>query len=125
MISDPDATAASARVVAYEVLASTNAQALALARQGERGPLWISARTQTAGRGRRGRVWVSQPGNVYATLLLTAPAPGQYWPQLSLVAALAVHDAVVGAAPPLAPVLAIKWPNDLLLSGAKFAGILV
>ena len=44
---------------------------------------------QTAGRGRRGRTWVSEPGNLYASLLLTAPASPEHWPQLSLVAALA------------------------------------
>src|SRR5262249_57999019 len=47
------------------------------------------------------------------------------WPQLSFVAALAIHDAVVEVAADLKPRLAIKWPNDLLLAGAKFAGILI
>ena len=59
----------------YETLGSTNAEALARARAGERGPLWITAETQTAGRGRRGSQWVSPPGNLYATLLLTEPSP--------------------------------------------------
>ncbi len=58
-------------------------------------------------------------------LLLTNPALAEYWPELSFVAALAIHDAVVEVAPALKPRLAIKWPNDLLLSGAKFAGILI
>ena len=97
------------RLVAHQVLGSTNTEALNLARQGERGPLWITAERQTAGRGRRGRAWISQPGNLYASLLLTAPAPVAHWPELSFVARL----------------LAIKWPNDLLLEGAKFAGILI
>ena len=48
-------------------IGSTNAEALALARAGERGPLWITAQRQTAGRGRRGRTWVSEPGNLYAS----------------------------------------------------------
>jgi BirA family biotin operon repressor/biotin-[acetyl-CoA-carboxylase] ligase len=119
------ATAAGVRVIAHEVLGSTSAEALRLAAQGEGGPLWVVAARQTAGRGRRGRAWVSQPGNLYASLLLTNPAPAARWPQLSFVAALAVHDAVVAAAPHLAPQLAVKWPNDLLLAGAKFAGILI
>ena len=85
--------------------------------QGERGPLWITAQRQTAGRGRRGRAWVSEPGNLYASLLLTDPAPPEHWPELSFVAALAVHDAVAEVAPALEPRLAIKWPNDLLLAG--------
>jgi BirA family biotin operon repressor/biotin-[acetyl-CoA-carboxylase] ligase len=122
---DPRATAAGMRLVAHEVLGSTNAEALALARNGERGPLWITASRQTAGRGRRGRAWVSEPGNLFVSLLLTARAPPEHWPELSFVAALALHDAVVELAPPLKPRLAIKWPNDLLLAGEKFAGILI
>lgn len=122
---EPRATAAGVRLIAHDVLGSTNAEALDLARAGERGPLWITAERQTAGRGRRGRAWISQPGNLYATLLLTGSAPPERWPQLSFVAALAVHDAVVEVAPQLKPVLAIKWPNDLLLKSAKFAGILI
>lgn len=109
----------------YETLGSTNAEALALARAGERGPLWITAAAQTAGRGRRGSAWVSKPGNLYATLLLTDPAPPPEAPQLSFVAALALHDAVAQCAPSLGPALKVKWPNDLLLGGAKLAGILI
>ncbi len=122
---DPRATAAGMRLVAHDVLGSTNAEALSLARQGERGPLWITAGRQTAGRGRRGRAWVSEPGNLYASLLLTDPAPAEHWPELSFVAALAIHDAVVEVASRLKSLLAIKWPNDLLLSGKKFAGVLI
>ena len=96
------------------------------ARAGERGPLWITAARQTAGRGRRGRAWMSEPGNLYASLLLTDPAPPAHLPELCFVAALAMHDAVAelrrrgwrrGST--------LKWPNDLLLDGAKFAGILI
>ncbi|HEY6994394.1 MAG TPA: biotin--[acetyl-CoA-carboxylase] ligase [Xanthobacteraceae bacterium] len=122
---EPRATTAGVRVVAHEVLGSTNAEALSLARRGERGPLWVTAGRQRAGRGRRGRAWISEPGNLYASLLLTGPPPARHWPELSFVAALAVHDAVVAVAARLAPLLAIKWPNDLLLAGAKFAGILI
>jgi BirA family transcriptional regulator, biotin operon repressor / biotin---[acetyl-CoA-carboxylase] ligase len=122
---EPRATAAGVRLVAHEVLGSTNAEALRLARGGEHGPLWIVAERQTAGRGRRGRNWISEPGNLFATLLLTAPAPRERWPELSFVAALAVHDAILELANELGPGLAIKWPNDILLAGAKIAGILV
>ena len=119
------AIAAGARLITHDVLDSTNGHALALARGGERGLLWITAQRQTAGRGRRGRTWVSQPGNLYATLLLASPVRPQCWPQLSLVAGLAVYDALIEIAPDLKQRLAIKWPNDLLLDGAKFAGILI
>ena len=116
---------AGVRHLAYETLGSTNAEALALARAGERGPLWITARSQTAGRGRRSSQWISPPGNLYATLLLTEPSPSAQAPQLSFVAALALHDAVANVAPRLGPALKVKWPNDLLVGPAKVAGILI
>jgi BirA family transcriptional regulator, biotin operon repressor / biotin---[acetyl-CoA-carboxylase] ligase len=116
---------AGARHIAYETLGSTNAEALALARAGERGPLWITAQSQSAGRGRRGSIWVSAPGNLYATLLLSEPSAPEHAPQLSFVAALALHDAIAECAPQLGPLLTLKWPNDLLLGAAKVAGILI
>lgn len=122
---DPRASGAGVRLVACETVGSTNAEALARARRGERGPLWITAERQSSGRGRRGRAWVSQAGNLHASLLLTPPAQAERWAELSFVAALAVHDAVTDVAPGIRSKLAIKWPNDLLLSDAKFAGILI
>jgi BirA family biotin operon repressor/biotin-[acetyl-CoA-carboxylase] ligase len=116
---------AGARHIAYDTLGSTNAEALALARAGERGPLWITAKSQSAGRGRRGSQWVSAPGNLFATLLLTEPSAPAQAPQVSFVAALALHDAVSDVAPQVAPALMVKWPNDLLLEGKKLAGILI
>ena len=122
---DPRATAAGVRLVAHGELGSTNVEALEAARRGERGPLWITAGRQTAGRGRHGRSWISERGNLHASLLLALPAPAERWPQLSFAASLAVHDAIVGLARELEPRLAIKWPNDVLLDGAKLAGILL
>jgi BirA family biotin operon repressor/biotin-[acetyl-CoA-carboxylase] ligase len=116
---------AGVRHIAYETLGSTNAEALALARAGERGPLWLTAASQSAGRGRRGSQWVSPPGNLYATLLLVEPSPPAQAPQLSFVTALALHDAVAVCAPQLGPLLKVKWPNDLLVEKAKVAGILI
>jgi BirA family transcriptional regulator, biotin operon repressor / biotin---[acetyl-CoA-carboxylase] ligase len=116
---------AGVRHISYDTLGSTNAEALARARAGERGPLWVTACTQSAGRGRRGSTWVSDAGNLYATLLLTEPSPPAAAAQLSFVAALALHDAVAECAPQLGPLLRLKWPNDLLLGGAKLAGILI
>src|SRR6185312_969782 len=116
---------AGVRHMNYETLGSTNAEALVLARAGECGPLWISARTQSAGRGRRGSHWVSPAGNLHATLLLSKPSPPAVAPQLSFVAALAVHDAIAACAPQLGPDLKVKWPNDLLVEKSKVAGILI
>lgn len=114
-----------APVVAVDRVDSTNAEALRRAGAGERGPLWITAREQSAGRGRRGRTWTSPPGNLHATLLLNDAAPAAVAPQLGFVAGLAVHDAAVALVPRLAGRLALKWPNDLLCGGAKLAGILI
>jgi BirA family biotin operon repressor/biotin-[acetyl-CoA-carboxylase] ligase len=122
MASDP---ASDARIAILDTIDSTNAEALRRARAGERGPLWIVAKRQTAGRGRRGRAWVSSPGNLNATLLLSDPAPAAAAPQLGFVAGLALHDAATRAAPALAPRLALKWPNDLLCGARKIAGILI
>ena len=122
---EPRATAAGVRLIAHEVLGSTNAEALRLAREGGHGPLWVTAERQTAGRGRRGRAWISSTGNLHASLLLTEPTAAEHWPQLSFVAALAAHDAVVEVAADLKRLLGIKWPNDLLLAGAKLGGILI
>src|SRR4051812_5602356 len=121
----PGAQAAGVRLIAHDTLPSTNAEALTRARGGERGPFWITAARQTAGRGRRGNVWISEPGNLYASLLLTDAAPAAHLPELCFVVALAVRDAVADLAPRLASELKLKWPNDLLLDGAKLAGILI
>jgi BirA family biotin operon repressor/biotin-[acetyl-CoA-carboxylase] ligase len=113
------------RILHLDTIDSTNAEALRRARAGERGPLWIVAGEQSVGRGRRGRAWVSRPGNLYATLLLSDPAPAAAAPQLGFVAALALVDAATAAAPALAPRLALKWPNDLLCGTRKIGGILI
>src|SRR5687767_9259177 len=97
------------RHIALPTTDSTNAEALRRARAGEAGPLWITAQTQSAGRGRGGNAWVSEQGNLYATLLLRAPSPPSVAPQLAFVAGLAVHDAVAGCAPNLGPSLQLKW----------------
>jgi len=116
---------AGVRHIDYETLGSTNAEALALARAGECGPLWLTAARQSSGRGRQGSQWISPPGNLYATLLLTEPSSPAMAPQLSFVTALAVHDAIAGCAPQLGPLVNIKWPNDLLIERKKVAGILI
>src|SRR5215468_2238165 len=122
---DPSVIAAGVRLVSQHLVVSTNSEALSMARQGECGPLWVTAARQSAGRGRRGRAWMSEPGNLFASLLLTNPAAAERRPELAFVAALAVHDAVVEVAADLGPRIAIKWPNDLLVGGDKVAGILI
>lgn len=122
---DPGPIAAGVRLAKYHEIGSTNAEALSRLRRGERGPLWIVAEKQTAGRGRHRRPWISEPGNLYATLLITAPAPAARAPELAFVAGIAGHDTIVDVAPALQPRLRLKWPNDLLCDGAKLGGILI
>lgn len=113
------------RIVHFESIDSTNAEAHRRAGKGERGPLWIIADRQTAGRGRLGRGWVSEPGNLYATHLFTIAATPAAASQVSFVASLAVYDmAAKFVEPAAAQVLKLKWPNDVLLGGAKFSGLL-
>jgi BirA family biotin operon repressor/biotin-[acetyl-CoA-carboxylase] ligase len=100
---------------------STNSEARRLAEAGDPGAIWIVADRQTAGRGRRGRVWQTQQGNLAATLLLRPE--GVQVAQLSFAAALAVSDMVAAFAP--RAVIAVKWPNDVLAEGRKIAGILL
>lgn len=102
---------------------STNAEARRRAEAGEAGPLWITARRQTEGRGRRGRAWDTQAGNLAATLLLTTRKSPAEAAQITFLAALAVADLLDAFAPP--SLVTIKWPNDVMLAGQKASGILV
>jgi BirA family biotin operon repressor/biotin-[acetyl-CoA-carboxylase] ligase len=106
----------------FDRIDSTNLEARRLADLGECGPLWLLADEQTGGRGRLGRNWVSEPGNLYATFLFAIAEGPQAAAQVSFVAALAVHDSVVELRPGLEP--RIKWPNDVLIGGSKFCGVL-
>ncbi|HYD29149.1 biotin--[acetyl-CoA-carboxylase] ligase [Brevundimonas sp.] len=102
---------------------STNAEARRRAEAGEAGPLWIVARRQTGGRGRRGRAWASETGNLFATLLTITPRPPAEAAQVTFLAALAVADLLDAFVPP--SLVTIKWPNDVMLAGDKASGILV
>nr|WP_319382322.1 biotin--[acetyl-CoA-carboxylase] ligase [uncultured Roseibium sp.] len=103
---------------------STNALCFDRARAGHGGNLWIRAGEQTEGRGRRGRDWSSPVGNLFASLLLVDPKPAERIGELPLVAAVALADAVDKAAGTL-HLVQLKWPNDLLVDGAKLSGILL
>ena len=107
----------------FDELDSTNVEARRLAERGEIGPLWIAARRQTAGRGRRGRVWQSGEGNLAATLLMTTDRPPAEAAQMSFVTALAVGDLARTWVP--AEAIGFKWPNDVQLQGAKLSGVLI
>jgi BirA family biotin operon repressor/biotin-[acetyl-CoA-carboxylase] ligase len=114
---------AAAPVELLEETDSTNAEARRRASAGATGPVWIVARRQTEGRGRRGRVWSSETGNLAATLLTTTRKPAAEAAQVTFVAALAVADLLDAFCPQA--LVTIKWPNDVMLDGRKASGILV
>lgn len=94
--------------------------------KGETGPLWVLAECQTAGRGRAGRAWVSVPGNLHASLLTHVNCPHDQAAQLSLVAGVAIVDALLDAGgSTLGDTVRLKWPNDILIGSAKVGGVLV
>lgn len=112
------------RQIALESVGSTNDEAFARARAGDPGRLWITAASQSQGRGREGRPWSSPPGNLYASLLLVDAVEPRCAAQLGFVAGLALAQAVhrlIGSSVPIH----IKWPNDLVHNGRKLAGVLV
>lgn len=103
---------------------STNADLLALAAAGAEEGLWLRAERQSAGRGRQERAWTSPPGNLYASTIVRLRPTDPAAPGLALVAAVALHEVVEAFARP-GERLRIKWPNDLLIDGAKLSGILL
>lgn len=109
-------------------IGSTSATLMEDALNGATGPVWLVADEQVDGKGRRGRFWHSPKGNLYASLLLSEPAPGVHVAQLSFVLALALRDAVCQIAETQGVTdlqIEVKWPNDLMINGNKCAGLLL
>lgn len=108
---------------AFDTIDSTSDEIRRQAEAGAVEGLAVMAAQQTAGRGRRGRAWDSPPGNLFLSLLLRPQVtPGQA-ATLSFLTNVAVAEAVDLAIPGLA--ITNKWPNDLLVGGAKISGILL
>ncbi len=124
-MSNPREIAHNYRLLALDVVDSTNAECMRRAIAGDLGNLWVTAATQQAGKARRGRLWVSEAGNLYASLLLNYPTSEQDVSTLPFVASLAVANAIRSCAHDDLADLAIKWPNDVLLGGRKISGILL
>ena len=112
-----------------ETTDSTSSHARRLISADGREPLVVTAREQTAGRGRHGRTWHSPPGGAWFTVAWPLPQRRAGDPcgapqALPLTVAAALHRAVLDVAPELVGRLAVKWPNDLLLDDRKLAGVL-
>jgi len=110
------------RILHFFKIDSTNSVAMRLGEAGEPHGTVVVAEEQTAGRGRAGRSWTSEKSaGIYTSLLLRPPIPPGHAPLLTLVAGLAARDA---AAEDLDAQPDVRWPNDLLVGGRKFCGIL-
>lgn len=114
---------AHAPVEVFEEIDSTILEARRRAERGEVKPVWLVAKRQTAGRGRRGRAWSSFDGNLLATLLFTTHEPP---PKIALlgfatgVGLAETVEAIIGSGR-----VRLKWPNDVLIDGMKAAGIML
>lgn len=120
-MTHPEGWPEGVRLLRFDSLESTNEEARRLTAAGDSGPVWITARAQTKGRGRRGNLWISQPGNLFATLLMKAPHASAA--ELGFAAGLAAADVISSYV--AAERVSLKWPNDVLLDGRKAAGILL
>lgn len=112
------------KLVAIDQVGSTNEEAKRLASDGAPAGTLVWAREQLAGRGRRGRSWASPRGNLYLSLLLRPGCPPAKACQLNFVTAVAVASAVAMLLP-VGTSVTLKWPNDVLVGGAKVSGILM
>jgi BirA family transcriptional regulator, biotin operon repressor / biotin---[acetyl-CoA-carboxylase] ligase len=111
-------------VIHHEKIGSTNDEARRLAQEGAAHGTVVHADEQTSGRGRLAHTWFSPPGNLYLSILMRTGQPVARSSQLSFLAALAVADAVETLLPRQIRAM-VKWPNDVLVNGAKISGILV
>jgi BirA family biotin operon repressor/biotin-[acetyl-CoA-carboxylase] ligase len=127
------ATSAGYRLAALESIGSTNAEAMARARQGERGPIWFVTSEQTAGRGRRSRPWIASRGNLASSVLEVMDVSPAVAATLGFAAGLALEaalravsiEASLRSAGSDDMKYSLKWPNDVLAGRKKLAGILL
>jgi BirA family transcriptional regulator, biotin operon repressor / biotin---[acetyl-CoA-carboxylase] ligase len=121
----PHAKSAGYRLASFDQIGSTNSEAMAQARAGERGPMWFVTSEQTAGRGRRQRPWIAPKGNLAASVLETLDVAPATAATLSFAAGLALEAALRGIAGSAGIGFALKWPNDVMAGHAKLTGILL
>jgi BirA family transcriptional regulator, biotin operon repressor / biotin---[acetyl-CoA-carboxylase] ligase len=110
--------------VRFDEIDSTNEEARRRTQSGDLGPCWLTARRQSAGRGRLGRQWDSPEGNLFATALFAYPRSPAEAALACFSAGLAVLDAVKAVGVDTST-LGLKWPNDLEAASAKLAGVLI
>ncbi|MBL8550655.1 MAG: biotin--[acetyl-CoA-carboxylase] ligase [Hyphomonadaceae bacterium] len=114
---------AAAPLETFDEIDSTILEARRRAEFGDFGPVWLLTRRQSAGRGRRGRAWATIPGNLFATYLGRSGRPPGDIALLGFAAGLAIAEALdarLGGAK-----AKLKWPNDVMIDGAKVSGIML
>ena len=129
----PRAISAGYRLAAFDPIGSTNAEAMARAREGEYGPMWFVTSEQTAGRGRRHRPWVAPRGNLASSILEVIDVSPAVAATLGFAAGLALETALqkvsieasLRSAGSEHMKYSLKWPNDVLAGRQKLAGILL
>jgi BirA family transcriptional regulator, biotin operon repressor / biotin---[acetyl-CoA-carboxylase] ligase len=129
----PRATSAGHRLVAFDHIGSTNAEAMARVREGERGPIWFVTSEQTSGRGRRHRPWIAPRGNLASSVLELIDVSPAVAATLGFAAGLALEaalrrvsiEASLRSAGSDDMKFSLKWPNDVLAGQRKLAGILL
>src|ERR1700755_2060822 len=129
----PRAISAGYRLAAFDSIGSTNAEAIARAREGEYGPIWFVTSEQTAGRGRRHRPWIAPRGNLASSILEVIDVSPAIAATLGFAAGLALEaalqkvsiEASLRAAGSDFMKCSLKWPNDVLAGRQKLAGILL
>lgn len=129
----PKATSAGYRLAAFDQVGSTNTEAMARARDGERGPMWFVTTEQTSGRGRRQRAWVAPRGNLASSVLevmdVSPAVAATMGFAFGLAHAAALQrvsmEANLRLAGPDQLTYLLKWPNDVLVRGQKLCGLLV
>ena len=126
----PRAISAGHRLAAFESIGSTNTEALAQARAGERGPKWFVTSEQTAGRGRRNRAWIAPRGNLASSVLEVIDVPPAVAATLGFAAGLAIETALQKVSIEASlrsagseQMFSLKWPNDVLAGRQKLVGI--
>src|ERR1700692_2333965 len=129
----PRAASAGYRLAAFDSIGSTNAEAMARARGGERGPIWLVTSEQTAGRGRRNRPWIAPRGNLASSVLEVIDVSPAVAATLGFAAGVALEaalrkvsiEASLRSAGSDHMKFSLKWPNDVLAGRQKLAGILL
>ena len=110
------------KIIRYDSVDSTNKTAISLTEQGEKEGIVVIAKTQTAGRGRMGRAWISCPGNLFASYIINGKTVREN-PELSFLVGVSVIESIEHLVPRIKCLC--KWPNDIMLNDRKICGILI